>query len=130
MGTAELVSALEAVAALDGAALVPIAARLSHLAHLAHLADERSSLRFPRALALEALPDALIARVLSLLPATHLARANRLSTAFCATHVPAAMAIRVAQLQLTESSAEARIYKSPLHLLLTCSLRRGRLQPE
>ena len=101
-------SAVAALEALDGADVAPFAARLAHLAHLASLA------RHSPKLSLEALPDALVARVLSFLPASHMARVVRLSAAFRAIHVPTAMAFRVAQLHLNE----AYRYDNPIDLLL------------
>ena len=95
-----------ALETLDGAALAPHASRLSYLAVLA----KRSSQTDPWP-SLEALPPVLTARILSFLPANHLARAARLSSTFRCTHVPTAIALRVARLQLNNCH-------SPLDLLL------------
>ena len=117
MDAAALISALEA---LDGAALAQHAARLTRLA-------ERSSQHAPPGpavgpvlLSLEALPDALIARVLSNLPAKYLGRVAQVSSAFKATHVPAAIAVCIARLQLPTHTAggDAYDYQKPIDLLI------------
>ena len=103
-----LVAALEA---LNNAALAPYASRLAHLARVAGC----SSHRFCAArVSLDILPEALIARILSYLPATHLARVARLSTAFHETYVPASVAMRASRLHLNQSYD----YHSPFDLLL------------
>ena len=108
----DAVSLLSALEALDSATLSPLAGRLTYLARVA----ERSSqlLSGSARLSLEDLPDALIARVFSFLGAPLLSRVVRLSTAFSATHTPAAMAVRVHRLHLNPSHD----YQKPIDLLL------------
>ena len=97
---------------IDGTTLAPHAARLSLLVvQLAKRSSQRLADTRP---SLEALPNVLIARALSFLAANQLARVARLSVSFRSIHVPAAMAVRVAQLQLNT----AYDYQRPLDLLL------------
>lgn len=120
MDAAAHIAALEA---LDGAALAQHTARLTRLAERSsheHAPPRGPAVGPPVLLSLEALPDALIARVCSMLPAKQLARVAQVSSAFKATHVPAAIAACVARLQLPTHTAggDAYGYQKPIDLLI------------